>query len=42
MLPARYLQPIKPVFRCLRLDNWFAVAVAVNLRMQVGSLVYKE
>ena len=26
------------VFHCLRLDNWCAVDVAVNLRMFLGSL----
>ena len=38
MLPVRYLEPIISVFHCLRLDNWSAV----NLRMFLGSLVYKE
>ena len=42
MLPARYLEPIISVFHCLRLDNWRAVVVAVNLRMFLGSLVHKE
>ena len=42
MLPAHYLEPIISVFHCLRLDNWHAVVVAVNLRMFLGSLVYKE
>ena len=42
MLPAHYLEPIISVFHCLRLDNWCAVVVAVNLRMLLGSLVYKE
>ena len=41
MLPVRYLEPIISVFHCLRLDNWHAVVV-VNLRMFLGSLVYKE
>ena len=30
------------VFHCLRLDNWRVVVVVVNLRMFLGSLVYKE
>ena len=43
MLPARYLKPIILVFHCfVRLDNYRAVVVAVNLRMFLGSLVYKE
>lgn len=42
MLPVHYLEPITLVFHCLRLDNWLAVVVAVNLRMFLGSLVYKE
>ena len=43
MLPTRYLKPIISVFHCfVRLDNWRAVVVAVNLRMFWGSLVYKE
>ena len=42
MLPARYLEPIMLVFHCLRLDNLHAVANAVNLRMFLASLVYKE
>ena len=32
MLPARYLEPIVSFFHYLRLDNWRAVVVAVNLR----------
>ena len=42
MLPACYLEPIIMVFHCLRLDNWHAVVFAVNLRMFLASLVYKE
>ena len=42
MLPACYLEPIILVFYCLRLDNWRAVDYAVNLRMFLASLVYKE
>ena len=42
MLPACYLELIISVFHCLRLDNWRAVVVVVNLRMFLGSLVYKE
>ena len=42
MLPARYLEPIILVFHCLRLDNWRAVDYAVNIRMFLASLVYKE
>ena len=42
MLPACYLEPIILVFYCLRLDNWRAVDCAVNLRMFLASLVYKE
>ena len=42
MLSARYLEPIIEVFHCLWLDNWHAVVVAVNLRMFLASLVYKE
>ena len=33
MLPTHYLERIISVFHCLRLDNWRAVVVAVNLRM---------
>ena len=42
MLPTCYLEPIMLVFHCLRLDNWHAVVDAVNLRMFLASLVYKE
>ena len=42
MLPALYLKLIILVFHCLRLDNWCAVDYAVNLRMFLDSLVYKE
>ena len=42
MLPARYLEPIMLVFHCLTLDNWRAVIYAVNLKMFLASLVYKE
>ena len=42
MLPAGYLEPIILVFHCLWLDNWRVVVVAVNLRIFLGSLVYKE
>ena len=42
MLPARYLEPIISGLHCLRLDNWRAVVVVVNLRMFLGFLVYKE
>ena len=42
MLPTHYLEPIIFVFHCLRLDNWCAVDYAVNLRMFLASLVYKE
>ena len=42
MSPACYLELIISVFHCLKLDNWHAVVVAVNLRMFLGSLVYKE
>ena len=42
MLPARYLELIILVFYYLRLDNWRAVDYAVNLRMFLASLVYKE
>ena len=43
MSPVRYLEPIIWVFHCLRLDNWCVVVVVVdNLRMFLGSLVYKE
>ena len=42
MLPAHYSEPIISVFHCLRLDNWCTVVVAVNLRMFLASLVYKE
>ena len=42
MLPARYLEPIIPVYYSLRLDNWRAVVDAVNLRIFLASLVYKE
>ena len=38
-LTARYLKLIVSAFHYLRLDNWRAVVVVVNLRM---SLVYKE
>ena len=39
MLFAHYLEP---VFECWRLDNWHAVAYAVNLKMFLTSLVCKE
>ena len=42
MLPARFLEPIMLVFNCLRLDNRHAIAYAVNLKMFLASLVYKE
>ena len=42
MLPSSYLELIMSVFHCLRLDNWHAVVDAVNLRMFLASLVYKE
>ena len=42
MLPAHYLEPIIAGFHCLRLDNWRAVVDAVNLRMFLASLVFKE
>ena len=42
MLLARYLEPIISVFHCLRLDNWRAVFVAVNPKIFLASLVYKE
>ena len=42
MLPVRYLEAIISVFPCLRLDNQHTVVVAVNLRMFLGSVVYKE
>ena len=42
MLPAHYLEPIILVFHRLRLSNWHAVVDAVNLRMFLASLVYKE
>ena len=42
MLPARYLELNILVFHCLRLDNWCVVDYAVNLRMFLASLVYKE
>ena len=42
MLPVHYLEPIMLVFHCLRLDNWRAVVDAVNLRMFLAFLVYKE
>ena len=42
MLPTRYLELIILVFHCLRLDNWRVVDYAVNLRMFLASLVYKE
>ena len=36
------LRAIYISFLFLRLDNWHAVVVAFNLRMFLGSLVYKE
>ena len=42
MFPARYLEPIIAGFHCLRLDNWHAMIDAVNLRMFLSSLVFKE
>ena len=42
MLSAHYLEPIILGFHCLRLDNWRVVDYAVNLRMFLASLVYKE
>ena len=42
MLPARYLEPIILFFYCLRLDNWRVVDYAVNLRIFLVLLVYKE
>ena len=42
MLPALYLQLIILVFSCLRLDKWRTVIDALNLRMFLASLVYKE
>ena len=42
MLPTHYLEPIMLVFHCLRLGNRHAVVDAVNLRMFLASLVYKE
>ena len=40
--PHVYLEPIILVFHCLRLDNWCVVVDAVNLRMFLAFLVYKE
>ena len=42
MLPTCYLEQIILVSHCLRLDNRCAVVFVVNLRMFLGSLVYKE
>ena len=42
MLPARYLELIILVFHRLRLDNWRVVDYAINLKMLLPSLVYKE
>ena len=42
MLPTHYLEPIVLDFYCLGLDNWHAIDYAVNLRMFLALLVYKE
>ena len=42
MLPTCYLETIMLVFHCLRLDNRRVVVDAVDLRMFLASLVYKE
>ena len=42
MLPACYLEPIILGFHFLRLDNWHVVDYAVNLRMFLASLVFKD
>ena len=41
-VPTHYLELIILVFHCLRLGNWLTIVVAFNLRMFLGSLVYKE
>ena len=42
MLPTHYLELIISVFHCLKLNNRRVVVAAVNLRMFLCFLVYKE
>ena len=44
MKPVHYLEQCNYIgFHCLRLDNWrMVVVVVVNLRIFLGSLVYKD
>ena len=42
MLPVHYIEPIMLAFHCLRLDNWCVVVDAVNLRIFLASLVYRN